>query len=156
MPQFPSAIETEHLFDADIELDATEDLRQTPAGRRLIVIIKGGTVEGPRLQGKLHPGGGDWAMSQSNGAIEIDVRATIETDDAALIYVSYRGVLDAPPDVMRRALSGEDVSLSEYYFRTTPRFETGFEQYAWLNKQVCVGVGRVGRGRVGYRVFGVK
>jgi len=156
MPEFPSTIETEHLFDADIELEASEDLKQAPMGRRLIIIVKDGTVEGPRLRGRLRPGGGDWALVQANGALELDVRATIETHDAALIYLYYRGVLDAPPDVMRRALSGEDVSPSEYYFRTTPRFETGFEQYAWLNKQVCVGVGWFGPGRVGYRVFGVK
>ena len=29
----------------------------------------------------------------------------------------------------------------EAYFRVTPRFETGSEKYAWLNRIIAVGVG---------------
>jgi hypothetical protein len=45
--------------------------------------------------------------------------------------------------------------MAAYYFRTTPRFETGHERYAWLNTLVCVGYGWFGAGAVGYRVFGI-
>jgi len=80
----------------------------------------------------------------------------MQTDDGALIYISYHGVLDVAPAVVARVFGGEEVSPSEYYFRTTPRFETGSEKYAWLNKAVCIGTGYFGIDKVGYRIFGVK
>ena len=44
-----------------------------------------------------------------------------------------------PPDVLARLARGEHVAPSEYYFRTTPRFETAAPRYAWLNSVVAVG-----------------
>lgn len=37
--------------------------------------------------------------------------------------------------------AGEKVDPSEYYFRTTPTFETGASEYAWLNGVIAVAVG---------------
>ena len=44
----------------------------------------------------------------------------------------------------------------DYYFRTTPYFETSSQKCAWLNKIVAVGVGQVelSKGRVGYSLRG--
>jgi hypothetical protein len=56
--------------------------------------------------------------------------------------VSCDGIFDIAPQVRQRILEGEDVDPSEYYFRTTPVFETGSESYGWLNRLVAVGVGR--------------
>ena len=94
------------------------------------------------------------ALVQS-GAIAIAYE-TVQTDDGALLYVTYGGVLDVQPEVMGRIFSGQDVDISEYYFRTTPRIETGAEQHAWLNKVVCVGVGKAAPGKVAYRVFAIR
>jgi len=41
------------------------------------------------------------------------------------------------------------------HFRTTPQFETGDPRYAWLNQSVFVAEGRVGPGRVEYKVYRV-
>ena len=42
------------------------------------------------------------------------------------------------------------------YFRTTPRFETGAEQYRWLNRILAVGVGWIDKpGTVSYKVYAV-
>jgi hypothetical protein len=156
MPQLPDAIATELLFEAHIDLAPAEDVGATPFGARSIHVVTGGTFEGPKLRGTFRPGGGDWLLELPNGAGELDVRGTMQTDDGALIYISYHGVLDVAPDVMARVFAGEDVSPSEYYFRTTPRFETGSEKYAWLNKTVCIGTGHFAPGKVGYRIFAVK
>jgi hypothetical protein len=156
MPAFPEHLETEHLLDADIDLEPPETFGQTPFGGRSIFIVKGGTFEGPRLRGTVRPGGGDWFLTRGDGVGELDVRGTFETDDGALIYVSYRGVLDASQEVVRRVFSGEQVDPSAYYFRTAPRFETGHEKYTWLNRLVCVGVGWFAPNKVGYRIFGVR
>ena len=48
---------------------------------------------------------------------------------------------------------GEDVDPSEYYFRTTPVFETSSEKYGWLNRIVAVGVGKLGKNKVTYKVY---
>lgn len=53
-------------------------------------------------------------------------------------------------------LDGEAVDPSEYYFRTTPFFETAADKYAWPNKLVTVGVGRRTRTGVVYRVYAIK
>ena len=44
------------------------------------------------------------------------------------------------------------VDPSRYYFRTNPLFETGAEQYAWMNDIVCVGSGYLVEGGIAYNV----
>jgi hypothetical protein len=151
MRELPESIDLEFLLDAHIDLAPAENVGATPFGTRSIFVVTGGAFEGPRLRGTLRPGGGDWLLTLPNGAAELDVRITLETDDGARILVTYRGVLDASPAVLARIFGGEDVSPSEYYFRATPRFETGSEKYAWLNKLVCVAAGRPAPGTVSYR-----
>ncbi|HME94773.1 MAG TPA: DUF3237 family protein [Methylomirabilota bacterium] len=41
--------------------------------------------------------------------------------------------------MLARLGRGESVDPAAYYFRTTPRFETGAPSYAWLNDVVAVG-----------------
>ena len=82
----------EHLFDVHVDLEAPQVVGPTPQGMRQIFIVKGGTVEGPRIKGKALPGGGDWALIRSDGAIQLDIRATVQTDDGALIYLTYGGL----------------------------------------------------------------
>ena len=43
---------------------------------------------------------------------------------------------------MKRLAAGEKVEASEYYFRTTPIFETGAPDYQWLNSLVAVATGQ--------------
>ena len=50
-----------------------------------------------------------------------------------------------------------EVSPSDYYFRTTPVFETGSPKYAWLNHTVAIGVGSIPvNGNIVYRIYAVK
>ena len=155
MPQLPRTIDLEFLYEAHVDLAPPEQIGASPFGTRSIFPVTGGTFEGPRMRGVVRPGGSDWFLTLANGAGELDVRATAETHDGALILVYYHGILDVSPEVARRVFAGEDVSPSEYYFRTTPRFETGDERYAWLNKTVTVATGCFGVNWVGYRVFAV-
>jgi hypothetical protein len=145
----------EHLFDIHAALEAPQVVGATPQGMRQIFIVKGGTVEGPRINGKLLPGGGDWALVRSDGAVQLDVRATLQTEDGALIYGTYGGLIVAEPAIFGRLLQGEDVPLNEYYFYINPMFETGAPQYAWLNRLIAIGRGKVVPGGVEYRVWAV-
>lgn len=130
----PLAILTAHLGKAQM-------LGATPQGDRKIAPVLGGMLLGPRLKAKLLPFGGDWALTRADGALALDVRLTAETDDGALIHVTYTGIRHAPPEVLARLARGETVDPSEMYFRIAPRFETSASDYLWLNRILAIGLG---------------
>lgn len=129
------------LFAIDIGVTPPQILNATPYGNRRIVNVTGGTFEGPKLKGTILAGGGDWIVERNDGALQLDVRITLQTDDEALIYMTYRGIRHGPEAVIARLNAGESVDPSEYYFRIAPFFETGSEKYGWLNRIVAVGYG---------------
>src|ERR1700712_456964 len=95
MPDEPlHAIPAQHIFSAHLDVGTPSYVRNGPEGTKLIVAITGGTITGDRINGIIVPNsGGDWVSVGANGSMRIDVRFTIQTDDDATIYVSYRGVL---------------------------------------------------------------
>jgi len=136
-------IETRHLFTMTADVPKIVELGATPNGGRRIANVTGGTFNGDRLKGTLHPApGGDWLLLRPDGATILDVRVTLETDDAQIIYMTYRGVRHGPADVMARLAKGEAVDPKLYYFRTTPVFETASQKYDWLNRIISVATGR--------------
>jgi hypothetical protein len=58
-----------------------------------------------------------------------------------LIYVINRGYRHGPAEVMQRLAKGEPVDPKDYYFRTTPTFETSVAKYNWLTKHIFVATG---------------
>jgi len=148
-------LRTEFLFDMQADVGVKHDIGTTAFGRRRVYVVSGGTFTGPKLSGTVLPGGADWLVRGTDGTSELDVRATLMTDDGQLIYTYYRGIFDMSADVKERLDRGEEVSDSEYYYRTTPRFETGSDSYGWLNRVVAVGVGRKTETGIAYRVFQV-
>src|SRR3990172_7009050 len=102
-------LKAEFLFEVSVDLEAPQSVGATPHGNRQIYYVKGGTFEGPKAKGQVLPGGGDWLLLRPDGAGELDVRGTLRTDDGHLIYTYYRGIIEASPDVMQRALQGETV-----------------------------------------------
>ena len=129
------------LYTSRIDIAPLLDVGNTPQGHRRIVNILGGAFSGPRLSGRILPGGADWQVVRGDGMVEVDARYTLETGDGALIYIRNWGLRRGPPGVIARLGAGEAVDPSEYYFRTTPVFETGAAQYAWLNGIIAVAVG---------------
>ena len=127
-----------------------------PWGNRMIAYIKNGEFSGPKMKGKVLPGGGDWINLASGrpNAMKVDVRAVWETDDGAKLYLSYTGRIINPEN--EESDSSEEASSldsSEYYFRVSPTFETSHPKYLWLNDIVCVGVGKQVEGGVAYRMY---
>jgi len=152
-----SEVKTEFLFDisGDLDREGTINLGATPQGYRLIVYVTGGTFEGPKMKGEVLPGGGDWLTNRPDGTGVVDARVVLRTDDDHIIYCWYRGINVTPPEVRERMNKGEAVDPSEYYFRTTPVFETASEKYGWLNKIVAVGIGRFTPTGVAYKVYAI-
>jgi hypothetical protein len=148
-------VKTEFLFKASVDLEAPQGVGVTPHGNRQIYYVKGGSFEGPKLRGVVLPGGGDWLLLRPDGAGELDVRGSFQTDDGHIIYTYYRGIIHASPEVLQRVASGEAVDPSEYYFRTAPVYETASEKYGWLNRVVAVAIGRMAPNWVGYDVYAI-
>lgn len=117
------ALTLRHLYTAHVDLDPPIDLGNTGAAQRVIIPIVGGRVEGPEINGSIRPGA-DWILVRGDGVGELDIRARIETDDGAQIYVSMSGYMTNVPNVMGRLLSGENVSPDEYYLAFQPKYET--------------------------------
>ncbi len=134
-------IKTEFLFRIEVTLEPVRDLGETPLGRRRVIGITGGSFSGPRLSGRVLPGGADWQLIRADGVAYLDARYTLETADGALLYVNNKGYRHGPKEVVERLGRGEDVDPALYYMRATPWFETAAAQYAWLNRTICVASG---------------
>lgn len=122
------------------ELGPAQAHGATPYGQRKIVPVTGGRMEG-RINGRILPFGGDWALVRSDGVLELDVRLTVETDDGALIHVTYTGMRHGTAEDLAALARGEPVSPERLYFRIQPRFETAAPDWLWLNRLLCIGMG---------------
>ncbi len=129
------------LMTLQVAVGAVQKVGAVPHGTRVTAPIREGSFEGPRLRGKVLPGGGDWTLLRGDGVLELDLRVTLETDDGALIHMTSFGLRHGPPDVIAALARGEPVDPDTYYFRATPRFETGHPKYAFLNRLVAVASG---------------
>lgn len=146
-------LRTKSLFVFQIDVAPPSIIGMTPGYDRRIGEITGGTFEGERLRGRFRSGGSDWQSLRSDGAIAINVRLVMETDDGALIGMRYRGIRHGPKEVIDRLAKGESVSPAEYYFRVTPWFETSAPKYDWLNRVIAAAIGhRLPSGPI-YHVF---
>jgi len=129
------------LMTLQVAVVGAQKIGEVPHGTRVTALIASGHFEGPRLRGKVLPGGGDWTLLRADGVLELDLRITLETDDRALIHMASFGLRHGPPDVLAALARGERADPSTYYFRTTPRFETGHPKYAFLNRVLAVSSG---------------
>lgn len=134
-------MESRSLMTLHVAVASPQKIGAVPHGTRTTVPIAGGQFEGPRLRGKILPGGGDWLLLRADGVLELDLRVTLETDDGALIHMASFGLRHGPPDVIAAIARGEHVDPSTYYFRTCPRFETAHAKYAFLNRLIAVASG---------------
>jgi hypothetical protein len=123
---------------------ASEDLNVTP--------ITGGTIDGPRLTGRVLPVGADWWVTRG-ATTQLDARYLIEADDGAAIDVVNRGYWHAGEEVERRLHAGNHVGEEELYYRTAFVFQTGAAPHRWLTEAQFVGYARPEPGRVCIRVF---
>lgn len=125
------AIELVPLCEVDLEIARARNIGNGPSGSRWIAEIIAMTLTGERLNASMiGTAAADW-VTVVGGVATIDVRATVETIDGALVYVQYRGRTDAT----RR------VGTAPAY--VAPIFETGDERYAWLNCVQAVGKSRL-------------
>ncbi|MBV8691912.1 MAG: DUF3237 domain-containing protein [Actinobacteria bacterium] len=102
----------------------------TPNGTRLIGEVIGFDVQGDRITAHLKgAAAADWLLASPDGTLgTVDVRATWETEDGAVIYVRYGGRLD--------------MSVFPGVVYVAPLFDTGDERYQWLTRIQAAAKGR--------------
>ena len=100
----------------------------------------GGTIEGPRLQGRVVPNsGGDYPLFRPDGAVELNAHYLLEASDGTRIYLQNTGFRYASEEVNRRMAANEVVDSSDYYFRLTPKFDVPVGPHDWLTRTIFVG-----------------
>jgi Protein of unknown function (DUF3237) len=124
------AMRTRSLMTLRLNTAPTQNIGAGPHGARATYPIIGGSFEGDRMRGRVLAGGDDWTIERADGVIELDLRVTLETDDGALVYMTFEGLRD-------------DHAREGAYFRTTPRFETAEPKYAFLNRLLAVGTAEI-------------
>lgn len=131
----------EFVTELTVELGSLRVLGQGRAGERRIIPIIGGTMIGPRLNGRVLNVGADWQSVFADGLAELDTRYALETDDGATLEILNYGFRHGPDDVIDALARGEEVAPDRYYMRTHARLETGDQRYLWVNRALFVGVG---------------
>ncbi|WIM94111.1 DUF3237 domain-containing protein [Actinoplanes oblitus] len=141
-------------FEARVDVAESRHVGRGPDEVLMFTPITGGTVSGPRLNGRVLAGGGDWSTTRGQ-VTELDARYLLEADDGTVIDIWNRGFWRATPEVDARVEAGEDLPETEYYYRTSPVFRTDAPAHRWLASSVFVGLARGEGGQVRIRFFEV-
>lgn len=130
------------VWEAIVDVATPRALGRGPLGERRIVDITGGEFAGPRLRGKVLPGGADRQLVVGPGFRLLDALYELETEDGAVLTVHNRAKV-IERDGQRIAFSQAEV--------TAPA-----GPHAWLNEAVLVGTASAvlpGRQAVCIRLF---
>jgi Protein of unknown function (DUF3237) len=115
------------VYDAVVDIDdRVQDLGASALGQRFMIGIAGGTFEGPRLRGRVLPGGADRQWLRPDGVKELDALYEMQTEDGAIITVRNRVLIDDPTGPHR-------------YARSVVRLTAPDGPHEWLNRRVFVG-----------------
>lgn len=133
----------EHLCDLAVTIAAPVEVGHTPAGLRRMISITGGTVIGPRMNGKVLAGGADFQLILGDGTqAHLDARYVIELNDDSRVFVQNTALRVASLENSRRIMQGQPVNPDEIYFRCQPKLEATTPAWAWLNESQFIGTGR--------------
>lgn len=124
--QRPDAPQASLAYEAVVDIGPREPLGASALGERFIVPILGGQFEGPRLRGRVLPGGADRQCLRPDGVKELDALYEMQTEDGTVITVHNRVIID-------------ERAQPERYVRSTIRLQAPDGPHEWLNRRVFVG-----------------
>ncbi|WP_068082973.1 DUF3237 domain-containing protein [Novosphingobium rosa] len=125
-PSADGAPRLELALEIIADIAESQDMGEGPLGGRRIVPITGGEFSGPRLHGKVRPGGADRQLIRSDGVKQLSALYELETHDGAIITVLNKVLVENFADGSRYAFS-------------TPEITAPKGPYDWLNHAVFVG-----------------
>lgn len=122
-------IELYPLGRMEVQLGEPVNVGGGPKGSRVVIDVPAVRLTGERINAELATNdAADWATFSEDGKLaSLDVRLTLKTHDGAFIYVEYTGRMDVDAGLIAVA----------------PTFETGSEEYAWINAVQAVAAGQV-------------
>ncbi len=120
-----AAPKLEFAFEEMVTLDKSVNVGDTAYGHRQFVPITGGSVSGPKLKGKVLPGGWDWQLQLSDGCTSLSADYKLQAEDGTIVYVSNKGLI----------CGGDGQRVL-----TRPVFEAPKGAYDWLTTGTFIGV----------------
>ena len=130
------------LATMTVTLGPSHVIRGGPMGTRIVAEVATVELTGERITASMcSPAAADWLTVGPDGSYgTLDVRATLKTNDDELVHVEYSGRIDLT--------TGSVVSA--------PLFQTGAEQYDWLNRMQAIGIGQNSPEQLVYELFEVR
>src|SRR5438128_3175262 len=126
------------LMTLQVAVVGVQKIGAVPHGTRVTAPIASGHFEGPRLRGKVLPGGGDWTLLRGDGVLELDLRLTLETDDGALIHMTSYGLRHGAPEVAPSLPPLQRFDPSTQYYSSLPRLLAVHPRYVRSDRPVPV------------------
>lgn len=117
---------TEFVYEAIFTLQDMIDIGPSPLGHRRIINITGGEFAGPRIKGKVMPGGADRQLIRKDGVRLLNALYELQAEDGAIITVNNRVLIDGPANGPQYAFSHIDITAPE-------------GPHDWLNRRMFVG-----------------
>lgn len=111
----------EFAFEERVTLAPATVLGDTALGHRQYIPITGGTIAGPKLQGRVVPGGWDFQLRYASGCTTLSADYFLQAVDGTVIHILNEEF------TCRGGLNGE-----RSFFR--PRFEAPEGKYGWLTR----------------------
>ena len=117
--QFPKV---EFVFEERVTLAPATVLGNLPSGQRQYIPITGGTIKGPKLNGRVIPGGWDYQNRLAQGCFSMTADYFLEADDGTVIHILNESFSCGAP--------GPGGQRSFFH----PQFEAPVDSaYAWMN-----------------------
>lgn len=116
----------EFVWEERVGLSPAVVLGKTALGSRQYIPITGGTIAGPKFNGKVVPGGWDFQLQMASGCGTLSADYFIQADDGTLIHVLNEAMNCGPagPDGARNF--------------TRARLEAPEGPYGWMTRAVFV------------------
>lgn len=117
---------TELVWEAYADLEPMIDMGDSPLGHRRMIPVRGGTFVGPRIKGKILPGGADRQLVRKDGVTMLDALYEMQADDGAVITI-------------RNQVKIDPAAKPAPYIRSSVEVTAPEGPHAWLNRAVFVG-----------------
>ena len=155
--QNPAPPALEFVATIDVEVSETINIGATAQGMRRVAPIRGGTVSGPGISGRVLDAGADFQRYPSADLALLEANYVLELEDGHRILVENRAVRVADPEDLAKMMNGQQVDPSRVYFRCVPELSADDSgPYAWMNRTLFVGTGERRPEGVRIDVFRVK
>jgi hypothetical protein len=114
-------------------------LGRSPGGVRIDFHAQDGMVRGETITACVRENSADYMLVRRDGMGLLYIRATLETDDGALIAAQETGLIDFGEDGYARVAAGDFPACPR--LQMSIKFLTEHPKYQWMNRVAFLGVG---------------